>query len=138
MSKTSSTKVAVSSSSAPPAAGPYSQAVRIGDVVYTAGQLGSDPVTGALVAGGIAAETEQAIRNTAAVLEAAGTDLTQVVKTSVFLQDMNDFAAMNAVYATYFAPAGVVAPARSTVQVAALPKGGLFEIDVVALVPEKA
>ncbi len=138
MSKLSLTKIAVSSASAPPAAGPYSQAVRIGDVVYTAGQLGSDPVTGALVEGGIAAETEQAIRNTAAVLEAAGTDLTQVVKTSVFLQDMNDFAAMNAVYATYFAPAGVVAPARSTVQVAALPKGGLFEIDVVALVPEKA
>jgi len=138
MSKLSLTKIAVSSASAPPAAGPYSQAVRIGDVVYTAGQLGSDPVTGSLVPGGIAAETEQAIRNTAAVLEAAGTDLTQVVKTSVFLQDMNDFAAMNAVYGTYFAPAGVVAPARSTVQVAALPKGGLFEIDVVALVPEKA
>jgi len=138
MSNPSSTKIAVSSASAPPAAGPYSQAVRIGDVVYTAGQLGNNPETGALVAGGIAAETEQAIKNTAAVLEAAGTDLTQVVKTSVFLQNMNDFPAMNAIYATYFAPPGVVAPARSTVQVAALPKGGLFEIDVVALVPEKA
>jgi len=138
MSNPSSTKIAVSSASAPPAAGPYSQAVRIGDVVYTAGQLGNNPETGALVAGGIAAETEQAIKNTAAVLEAAGTDLTQVVKTSVFLQDMNDFPAMNAIYATYFAPPGVVAPARSTVQVAALPKGGLFEIDVVSLVPEKA
>lgn len=132
------TKIPVSSASAPPAAGPYSQAVRIGDVVYTAGQLGSDPKTGSLVEGGIAAQTEQAIKNTAAVLEAAGTDLTQVVKTSVFLQDMKDFDAMNAVYGRYFAPAGVVAPARSTVQVAALPKGGLFEIDVVAVVPHKS
>lgn len=137
MANTSLTKIAVSSASAPPAAGPYSQAVRVGDMVYTAGQLGSDPATGALVAGGIAAQTEQAIRNTAAVLEAAGTDLTQVVKTSVFLQDMKDFDAMNAVYGRHFAPAGVVAPARSTVQVAALPKGGMVEIDVVALVPGK-
>jgi 2-iminobutanoate/2-iminopropanoate deaminase len=138
MPNTSLTKIAIASASAPPAAGPYSQAVRIGEVVYTAGQLGSDPKTGAIVAGGIAAQTAQAIKNTAAVLGAAGTDLTQVVKTSVFLQDMKDFDAMNAVYATYFAPAGVVAPARSTVQVSALPKGGLIEIDVVAVMPEKA
>ncbi len=117
---------------APAAIGPYSQAVRAGDFVFTAGQIGLDPATGQMVAGGVEAQTRQALRNLQAVLEAAGASLSQVVKTTVFLQDMNDFAAMNAVYAEFFA---AEPPARSAVQAAALPKGALVEIEAVAYSP---
>lgn len=138
MSNSTSSKVAVATSSAPAANGPYSQAVRVGNFVFTAGQIPSDPLTQNFVPGGIREQTAQVIKNIEAILVAAGTDLSHVVKTSVFLQDMNDFAAMNEVYATYFAAPGVVPPARSTVQVAALPRKAMVEIEAIALVPEKA
>lgn len=125
-------KTAVSTTNAPAAIGPYSQAVRIGDFLYTSGQVALDPASGQLVSGGIAEQTERALENLKAVLEAAGSSLAAVVKTVVFLKDMNDFAAMNTVYGRYLAPEGVVAPARSTVEVARLPKDALVEIEVIA------
>jgi 2-iminobutanoate/2-iminopropanoate deaminase len=128
----------ISTGNAPAAVGPYSQAIRTGQMVYTAGQIGLDPATGKLVEGDIAAQTEQVLRNVAAILEAAGTDLNHVVKTTVFLQDMGDFAAMNVVYGRYFGDpeSGDHRPARSTVAVAALPRpGALVEIEAVAVVP---
>ncbi|HTV83502.1 MAG TPA: RidA family protein [Acidobacteriaceae bacterium] len=127
-------KSRISTSTAPAAIGPYSQAVRIGDLVYSSGQVALDPATGALVAGGIPEQTTRVLENLKAVLTAAGSDLSRVVKTVVFLKDMKDFAAMNAVYARYLAPEGVVAPARSTVEVARLPKDALVEIEVIAAV----
>jgi 2-iminobutanoate/2-iminopropanoate deaminase len=127
-------KTAVSSSGAPPAIGPYSQAVRLGNLVYTSGQIPLDPAFGHIVPGAIAEQTTQVFDNLKAVLTAAGTDLSRVIKTTVFLKDMNDFAAMNAVYAQFLAPAGIVAPARSTVEVARLPKDALVEIEVIATV----
>jgi 2-iminobutanoate/2-iminopropanoate deaminase len=126
-----SEKKAVSTKSAPAAIGPYSQAVRVGDFLYTSGQVGLDPATGALVEGGIDAQTTRVLDNLKAVLEAAGTDFAHVVKTTVFLKNMDDFAAMNAIYGKYFAPEGVVAPARSTVEVARLPKDALVEIEAI-------
>lgn len=135
MSTSSNAKTAIATSSAPAVNGPYSQAVRVGNFIFTAGQIPNDPRTGSFVPGGIREQTTQVIENLKAVLVAAGSDLTQVVKTSVFLQDMNDFGAMNEVYAGYFAPEGVVAPARSTVQVAALPRNAMVEIEVIAVVP---
>ena len=125
-------KTAISSNNAPVAIGPYSQAVRVGDFLYTSGQVALDPASGQLVSGGIAEQTERALENLKAVLEAAGSSLAAVVKTVVFLKDMNDFAAMNAVYGRYLAPDGVVAPARSTVEVARLPKDALVEVEVIA------
>ncbi len=124
-------KQVVHTHAAPAAIGPYSQAIRAGDFVYTAGQIGIDPATGQLVEG-IEAQTRQALRNLQAVLEAAGASLEQVVKTTVFLHDMGDFGAMNAVYAEFFA---AEPPARSAVQAAALPKGALVEIEAVAYSP---
>jgi 2-iminobutanoate/2-iminopropanoate deaminase len=121
----------IATESAPAAVGPYSQGIRYGNLVYTAGQLGMDPQTGALVEGGIQAQTRQALTNIQAVLEAAGVSLADVVKTTVFLQDIGDFQAMNAIYAQFFASNP---PARSAVQVAALPLGGLVEIEAVAIV----
>jgi len=129
-----SEKKAVSTKSAPAAIGPYSQAVRIGDFLYTSGQVGLDPATGALIEGGIETQTTRVLENLRAVLEAAGTDFAHVVKTTVFLKNMGDFAAMNAIYGTYFAPEGVVAPARSTIEVARLPKDALVEIEAIAKV----
>ena len=127
-------KTAISTAAAPAAIGPYSQAVRIGNLLYTSGQIPLDPASGQIVPGGIAEQTTRVLENLQAVLAAAGSDIDRVVRTTVFLQDMNDFAAMNAVYARYFAPEGVVPPARSTVQVARLPKDALVEIDVIATV----
>lgn len=127
-----SEKQAVSTPRAPAAIGPYSQAVRVGDFLYTSGQVGLDPLSGTVVEGGIEAQTTRAIENLKAVLEAAGTGLKNVVKTTVFLKNMNDFTAMNGIYGTYFAPDGVVAPARSTVEVARLPKDALVEIEAIA------
>lgn len=124
-------KTAISTTDAPAAIGPYSQAIRIGDMLYTSGQVGLDPATGAL-ADGIEAQTTRVLENLKAVLAEAGTDLKRVVKTTVFLKSMSDFAAMNAIYASYLAPQGVTPPARSTVGVAALPKDALVEIEVIA------
>ena len=129
-----SPKSAVSTSAAPGAIGPYSQAVRIGNLVFTSGQVAFDPATGHLVAGGITEQTTRVLENIKAVLAAAGTDLTHVVKTVVFLKSMADFAPMNDVYAKYLAPDGVVKPARSTVAVAGLPRDALVEIEVIATV----
>jgi len=120
----------ITSINAPKAIGPYSVAIRTGGFVFTSGQLGLDPVTGNLVTGGIEAETRQALTNIQNVLADSGCGLERVVKTTVFLKDMADFPKMNAVYAEFF-PADP--PARSTVQVAALPKNGLVEIEAVAI-----
>ncbi|HEX6433490.1 MAG TPA: RidA family protein [Gemmatimonadales bacterium] len=121
----------VSTSGAPKAIGPYSQGVRANGFVFTAGQVALDPATGELVTGGITEQTARALDNCRAILAAAGTSLGQVVKTTVFLVDMNDFAAMNEVYGRVF---GGHRPARSTVAVAALPRGARVEIEVVAAV----
>ena len=120
----------IATDKAPAAVGPYSQAVRAGNLVFTAGQLGIDPVLGQLRSG-ISAQTRQALANLQAVLEAAGSSLRQVVKTTIFLQDMADFATVNQVYGSAFTDAP---PARSTVAVKDLPLGGLVEIEVVAWV----
>lgn len=108
--------------------------MRIGDIVFTSGQVALDPATGALVAGGIREQTVRVLENLKAVLDAAGLQMSQVVKSTVFLKNMADFAAMNEVYAGYLAPEGVVPPARSTIEVARLPKDALVEIEVIALV----
>lgn len=134
------TKVAVVTAEAPAAIGPYAQAIVVGEMVYTSGQIPLDPATMALVEGGITEQTTQVLENLRAVLLAAGSDLSRVVKTLVFLQDLGDFAAMNAVYERFFAgdatgAAEAVWPARSTVEVAGLPKGALVEIEVIAIVP---
>lgn len=120
----------ISTEDAPKAIGPYSQAIRVENLIYTAGQLGLDPATMEIVAGGIEAQTRQVLTNLKHVLEAAGSGLNSVIKTTVFLADMADFAAMNAIYAGFFSENP---PARSTVAVKGLPKGGLVEIEVVAL-----
>jgi 2-iminobutanoate/2-iminopropanoate deaminase len=116
---------------APHAIGPYSQAVRAGNLVFASGQIPTDPATGEFVSGGIAEQTEQVLRNLSAVLEAAGTGLDRVVKTTVFLADMVDFAEMNDVYARFFASEP---PARATVAAAGLPRNARVEIDAIALV----
>lgn len=124
-------KKVVQTDKAPKAIGPYSQAIRTDSMVYTAGQIGLDPTTGDFVAGGVEEQTRQVINNLRSVLEAAGSSLDHVVKTIVFLKDMNDFPKMNSIYAEYF---GANPPARSTVAVAGLPKGGLVEIEAIALI----
>jgi 2-iminobutanoate/2-iminopropanoate deaminase len=125
-------KQAISTQAAPAAIGPYSQAVRIGGFLYTSGQVALDPASGALVTGGVSEQTVRVIENLKAVLAAAGANLAQVVKTTVFLKNIGDFAAMNEVYGRYFAAEDVIAPARSTVEVARLPKDALVEIEVIA------
>jgi 2-iminobutanoate/2-iminopropanoate deaminase len=132
-----SDKTAISTTDAPAAIGPYSQAIRVGDTLFTSGQIPIDPATGNLVPGGIAEQTTRVLENLKAVLSAAGVSFTHVVKTTVFLKDMKDFAAMNEIYATYFAPHGAIPPARSTVQVAALPKDSLVEIECIAKEPSE-
>ena len=114
---------------APAALGPYSAAVRVGELIFTSGQIPADPASGELAPGGIAEQTEQSLKNLSAVLEAAGSGLDQVIKTTCFLTDMADFAAFNAAYGKYFSEHK---PARSTVAVKALPKGALVEIECVA------
>jgi 2-iminobutanoate/2-iminopropanoate deaminase len=125
-------KTAIATKDAPAAIGPYSQAVRVGEMLYASGQVALDPATGQLVAGGIAEQTTRVFENIKAVLIEAGLSMADVIKTTVFLKNMSDFAAMNEIYATYLAPTGVVAPARSTVAVAALPKDALVEVEVIA------
>lgn len=123
----------IRSQHAPAAIGPYSQAIKLGNLVFTSGQIALDPATGKLVEGDVVAQTHQVLKNLQAVLAAAGTDLTHVIKTTVFLQNMGDFPIFNQAYAQYF-PENP--PARSTVEVAKLPLGGLVEIECVALVGE--
>lgn len=125
-------KKVVKAEKAPQAIGPYSVATIAGNWIYTAGQLGIDYTINDLVPGGIGAETWQALMNLQTILESAGSSLQNVVKTTVFLRDMNDFSAMNSVYAEFFTSEP---PARSTVQVAALPKGAAVEIEAVAIKP---
>jgi 2-iminobutanoate/2-iminopropanoate deaminase len=123
-------RTVVSTANAPGAVGPYSQAIRIGELVYTAGQIGIVPASGTIEGRTIEEQTHQVLRNLKAVLEAAGSGLDRVVKTTVFLKDINDFKAMNAVYATYFPSEP---PARSAIQAAALPLGAMVEIEAIAL-----
>ena len=119
----------VSTPGAPAAIGPYSQGIRFGDLVFCSGQLGLDPATGELVEGDTAAQAERALRNLGAVLDAAGCSFADIVKVTVFLVDLGDFAAMNAVYQRFM---GEPPPARSTVEVSALPKGARVEIEAIA------
>jgi 2-iminobutanoate/2-iminopropanoate deaminase len=126
------TKTLIATKDAPAAIGPYSQAIRAGDTLYTSGQVGLDPATGAMVAGGITEQTKRVLDNLKAVLTEAGFDFANVVKTTVFLRHMSDFAAMNDVYRQYLSPDGAVPPARSTVAVAGLPKDALVEIEIIA------
>jgi len=123
-------KTAIASPGAPKAIGPYSPAVRAGEMVFLSGQVPMDPASGHLVDGDIAAQTRRVFENLGALLTAAGLSFSNVVRTTVFLADMNDFAAMNQVYATYFSEPY---PARSTVQVARLPKDARVEIDLIAV-----
>ena len=125
----------VSTEKAPAAIGPYAQANRVGDFIFTSGQILLDPTTGELIGASIEEQTERALENLKAVLEAAGAGTENVIKTTVFLTDMNDFAKMNEVYARYFT--GDKLPSRTTVEVSALPKGALFEIEAVALAAER-
>ncbi len=125
-------KKIIATQNAPAAVGPYSQGVMVGDMVFTAGQIAIDPATGKIVEGAIVEQTHQVMRNLQAILVAAGTSLDNVAKTTVFLQDMDDFKEMNQVYAGYFEGEP---PARSTVQVSKLPLGVLVEIEAIALVP---
>jgi 2-iminobutanoate/2-iminopropanoate deaminase len=124
-------RTVVHTDKAPKAIGPYSQAIRTETMIYTAGQTGLDPATDELVAGGVEAQTRQVLTNLQHVIEAAGSSVKNVVKTTVFLIDMSDFPKMNAIYAEFF---GENPPARSTVAVAGLPKGGVVEIEAVVLV----
>ena len=124
------TRTTVHTASAPKAIGPYSQAIRVGELVFTAGQIAIDPAVGKLIEGDIAAQTRRVLANITAILEAAGTSIERVVKTTVFMSDLSQFAQMNAVYAEFFPDSP---PARSTVQVAGLPLGALVEIEAVAL-----
>lgn len=125
-------KTAIHTAEAPAAIGPYSQAIRIGSMVFTSGQVAIDPATGQLVSGGIEAQTHRVLQNLRAVLAAAGLDLSSVVKTTVFLKDMAHFGAMNAIYAEYLQTKNGPAPARSTVEAARLPKDALVEIELIA------
>src|SRR5438552_1181764 len=125
-----STKEIIATEDAPRAIGPYSQAVRAGNFVFASGQIPIDPVTGEFVPGGIAEQTEQVLKNLTALFAAAGVGLDQIVKTTVFLADMNDFTAMNEVYGRFFSEAP---PARATVQAARLPRDAKVEIEAIAV-----
>jgi 2-iminobutanoate/2-iminopropanoate deaminase len=122
-------KEIVSTDKAPAAIGPYSQAVKVGDMIYTSGAIPAVPATGQIVEGGIAEQTEQVLKNLTEVLKAAGANLQNVIKTTVFIKNMNEFAAMNEVYSRFFTEKF---PARSTVEVARLPKDVLVEIECIA------
>ncbi|MEA2327084.1 MAG: 2-iminobutanoate/2-iminopropanoate deaminase [Thermoanaerobaculia bacterium] len=121
----------INSDQAPKAIGPYSQAIRAGNVIYTSGQIALDPATGALVEGDFAAQAHRVFENLKAVLAAGGATFSNVAKATVYLTDLANFATLNEIYASYF---GATKPARTTVGVAQLPKGGLVEIDLIAIV----
>lgn len=123
-------KNVLSTYEAPQAIGPYSQAIEIDNLLFVSGQLGLEPESGKMVEGGVEAQAEQAMQNISAILEEAGLTFSNIVKTTIFLADMNDFAKVNEVYASHFVGDF---PARSAIQVAALPKGGLVEIEVIAV-----
>ena len=125
-------KHVIATDKAPAAIGPYSQAVRAGNLLFTAGQVGVDPSNQQVVEGGIIEQTTRALENLKAILEEAGTSLAKAVKATVFLKDLKDFAAMNAVYGVYLSADGVAPPARTTVEVSRLPKDVLVEIELVA------
>jgi 2-iminobutanoate/2-iminopropanoate deaminase len=127
-------KIQIATKAAPSAIGPYSQAVKVGSFVYTSGQIGIDPATGNVVEGGVEAQTKQVLKNLEAVLVKAGSSFSKVVKTTVFLKNMDDFATMNGIYAASFGEG--VMPARSAVQVGKLPKDVLVEIEAVAITNE--
>ena len=122
-------KTVISTTNAPAAIGPYSQAIRVGNIIFTSGQIPIDPATGAFVEGGIKEQTRQSLLNVKAILNEAGTTMDHVIKTTVFMADMNDFAEMNSVYSEFF---NTPYPARSAVAVKTLPKGALIEIEVIA------
>ena len=122
-------KTVISTPNAPGAIGPYSQAIKVGELLFLSGQLGIDPKTGEIT-GDVAAQTKQALTNAKAILEAAGSAMDKVIKTTVFLSDIGNFATMNEIYGTFFTEGSY--PARSAFEVAALPKGGLVEIELVA------
>jgi 2-iminobutanoate/2-iminopropanoate deaminase len=126
-------RIQISTNQAPAAIGPYSQAIRSGQFIFTAGQVAFDPASGEIVGADVQAQTHRVLQNLQAVLTSAGSSLANVVKTTVFLSSMSDFQAMNAVYATYF---GQPAPARSTVAVAELPRKALVEIECIAVIDE--
>jgi len=126
------TRSVVTTDGAPAAIGPYAQGVRFGNLIFTAGQGALDPITGQVVPGGIKEQTERTIENLKAILEAGGSSLGQVIKATVFLKDLNDFPAMNAVYASYFGTDEETLPARTTVEVSRLPRNLLVEIEVIA------
>jgi 2-iminobutanoate/2-iminopropanoate deaminase len=128
------TRHAVSTAGAPQAIGPYSQGVASGQLVFCSGQIGLDPATGSLVEGGVEAQAERALRNIAAVLDAAGCSFGDVVKTTLFLADIGDFATVNAVYGRFMPDPP---PARSTFAVGALPKGALVEVEAIAVRPDR-
>jgi len=128
-------RIVIATNEAPKAIGPYSQAVRSGNLLFTSGQIALDPESQQVVAGGIAEQTQRVFLNLKAVVEAAGSSFAHVLKTTVFLKDFNDFAAMNAIYAEHLATPGIEPPARSTVEVARLPKDVLIEVELVALIP---
>ena len=122
-------KTVISTTNAPAAIGPYSQAIRVGNFIFTSGQIPIDPATGSFVEGGIKEQTRQSLLNVKAILNEAGTTMDHVIKTTVFMADMNDFAEMNSVYSEFF---NTPYPARSAVAVKTLPKGALVEIEVIA------
>lgn len=126
------TKHAIATTAAPAAIGPYSQAIRSGNYIFTAGQIALDPATGIIVAGGISEQTARVLENLKAILEEAGSTLDRTVKSTVFLKDFRDFALMNVVYEVYLGGEGLDAPARSTVEVSRLPKDALVEIELIA------
>jgi 2-iminobutanoate/2-iminopropanoate deaminase len=123
---------AITTGRAPAAIGPYSQAIRVGNLVFTAGQIPLEPTTGQVVRGGIAEQTAQVLENLKAILEEAGSSLEKTVKSTVYLKDFSDFMAMNAIYGNYLGKNGAAPPARSTVEVSRLPKDVLIEIELVA------
>ncbi len=125
------TKRIINSAQAPATIGPYSQAVQAGDMIYTSGQIALDPATGEIVSSDVKAQTEQAMENLKSVIEAGGSDLNHVVKTTLYIKDMNDFQTINEVYGSYFKDNY---PARSCVEVSALPKGAIIEIEAIAVV----
>ena len=122
-------KTVISTTNAPAAIGPYSQAIRVGNIIFTSGQIPIDPATGSFVEGGIKEQTRQSLLNVKAILNEVGTTMDHVIKTTVFMADMNDFAEMNSVYSEFF---NTPYPARSAVAVKTLPKGALVEIEVIA------
>jgi len=126
-------KEQVRTQGAPQAIGPYSQAVKSAGLLFASGQVALDPATGSIVSGGIVEQTERVMKNITAVLEASGTSFDRVIKSTVFLKDMGDFAKMNEIYGRYVSGDGKIAPARSTVEVSRLPKDALVEIEVIAL-----